>query len=512
MYALNSKQELKAKVAVILARVSSKPQEDGYSIDGQINKGRDYCARRGLKVIREYTFHESSTHGSRPKFFEMIKFIEKQKEPVALICDKVDRLQRSFKEAPILEKLRKSGKLEIHLMTEQQVLHQNSTSQELMMYNVFVMMAQSYTDSLSDNINRSHVEMIKQGRVFTKLRVGYKRDEKNPKEILIDDSCAFLIRKLFVEYATGLYSVDELWEKSKEWGLKNKKTGKPFDRSNIGKILMDEFYIGIEVINRGKKNEIRYPHIYPHLISDDLFERCRMVREGKGHNHSNKIKDNRHVLFKGMIKCQNCGCTVTPEPPKKGKYIYLRPKPKNGCNCKQINEEVANKLVEDTFRAMTIPEDVLEMYLDKLKQRFDTQHQEETMQQKLKVQDLENTKKRLDRLVDVYLDNSIDKETYDRKKAELTREVSLLENQIANFNNNSEQVNISMKHLLEVVSRIYELYASSEIDRKRKILKLVFPNFWLDGRKLSYDIKKPFDEFIKGANYLLKWRLGDSNS
>lgn len=512
MYTLNCKQELKAKVAVILGRVSSKPQEDGYSIDGQVNKGRDYCARRGLQVIQEYTFHESSTRGSRPKFFEMIKFIKKQKEPVALICDKVDRLQRGFKEAPIIEELRKSGKLEIHLITEGQILHKDSTSQELMVYNMWVMMAQSYTDSLSDNIKRSHNEMISQGRVFTKLRVGYKRDEKNQKEIKIDDSCAFLIRRLFVEYATGLYSVDELWEKSKEWGLKNKKTGKPFDRSNIGKILMDEFYVGIEVINRGKKNEIRYPHIYPHLIPNELFERCRRVREDKGRNHSNKIKDNRHGLFKGMIKCKNCGCTVTPEPPKKGKYIYLRPKPKNGCNCKQINEEVANKLVEDTFRAMTIPEDVLEMYLDKLKQRFDTQHQEETMQQKLKVQDLENTKKRLDRLVDVYLDNSIDKETYERKKAELTREVSLLENQIANFNNNSEEVHISMKHLLEVTSRIYELYASSEIDRKRKILKLVFPNFWLDGRNLSYEIKKPFDEFIKKAFYLLKWRLGDSNS
>ena len=69
-----------------------------------------------------------------------------------------------------------------------------------------------------------------------------------------------------------------------------------------------------------------------------------------------------------------------------------------------------------------------------------------------------------------------------------------------------------MKLLLEVISRIYELYASSEIDRKRKILKLVFPNFWLDGRNLSYDIKKPFDEFIKKAYYLLNWRLGDSNS
>ena len=512
MYALNSKQELQAKVAVILGRVSSKPQEDGYSIDGQINKGRNYCERKGLQIIQEYTFQESSTRGNRPKFFEMIKFIKKQKEPVALICDKVDRLQRGFKEAPIIEELRQSGKLEIHLITENQVLHQNSTSQELMVYNMWVMMAQNYTDSLSDNIRRSHNEMISQGRVFTKLRVGYKRSETNNKDIIIDDSCAFLIRKLFVEYSTGLYSIDEIHAKATEWGLKNKKTGKPFNRSNIGKILQDEFYIGTEVINKGKKNEIRYKHIYPHLISDELFEKCRKVREGKGHNHSNKTKDDRHILFKGMIKCKHCGCTVTPEPPKKGKYIYLRPKPKKGCNCKQINEEVANKLVEGVLKSMTIPEEVLNLYLDKLKKRFDTQQQEETLQQKMKLQDLENTKKRLDRLVDLYIAEDIDKETYDKKKVELTKEVSLLENQIANFNNNAEEVHISMKLLLEVVSRIYELYASSEIDKKRKILKLVFPNFWLDGRNLSYEIKKPFDEFIKKAFYLLNWRLGDSNS
>ena len=149
---------LKAKVAVILARVSSKPQEDGYSLDGQLSKCRDYCTEKGLQVIKEYTFHESSTRGSRPKFFEMIKFIEKQKEPVALICDKVDRLQRSFKEAPILEKLRKSGKLEIHLVAEGQVLHKDSTDHELMVYNMLVAMAESYCSHLSICIKRGIAE------------------------------------------------------------------------------------------------------------------------------------------------------------------------------------------------------------------------------------------------------------------------------------------------------------------------------------------------------------------
>ena len=37
------------------------------------------------------------------------------------------------------------------------------------------------------------------------------------------------------------------------------------------------------------------------------------------------------------------------------------------------------------------------------------------------------------------------------------------------------------------------------MDRKRKILKLVFPNFWLDGSKLSYDIKKTLEDFLKRA-------------
>lgn len=76
---------------------------------------------------------------------------------------------------------------------------------------------------------------------------------------------------------------------------------------------------------------------------------------------------------------------------------------------------------------------------------------------------------------------------------------------VIDFYNNSEKVNISIKYLLEVISRINELYKSSEIDRKRKILKLVFPNFWLDGLNLNYDIKKTFEVFLKGSCCLLNW-------
>jgi hypothetical protein len=45
-----------------------------------------------------------------------------------LVSDKVDRLQRSFKEIPISEELRMSEKLIIHFLREKQVLDKKANS------------------------------------------------------------------------------------------------------------------------------------------------------------------------------------------------------------------------------------------------------------------------------------------------------------------------------------------------------------------------------------------------
>ena len=40
--------------AIILARVSTKEQEEGHPIAAQRQRLVDYCARKGLKVIKTY--------------------------------------------------------------------------------------------------------------------------------------------------------------------------------------------------------------------------------------------------------------------------------------------------------------------------------------------------------------------------------------------------------------------------------------------------------------------------
>lgn len=51
--------------AVILARVSTKEQEDGHSLAAQKQRLAEYCQRKNLNVIKVFEIIESSTKGKR---------------------------------------------------------------------------------------------------------------------------------------------------------------------------------------------------------------------------------------------------------------------------------------------------------------------------------------------------------------------------------------------------------------------------------------------------------------
>lgn len=92
---------------IILARVSTKEQEEGHSIAAQRQRLHDYCARKGLNVVRVFELVESSTRGERKEFVAMLDFAKTQNETIAIVADAVDRFQRSFKESIQVDELRR---------------------------------------------------------------------------------------------------------------------------------------------------------------------------------------------------------------------------------------------------------------------------------------------------------------------------------------------------------------------------------------------------------------------
>lgn len=41
--------------AIIFARVSSKEQEEGHSLEAQIERLREYCKRKNLTILKEFS-------------------------------------------------------------------------------------------------------------------------------------------------------------------------------------------------------------------------------------------------------------------------------------------------------------------------------------------------------------------------------------------------------------------------------------------------------------------------
>ena len=105
--------------AVLLRRVSTIMQErDGNSLQNQLEMLTEYCQRKGLTIIKDAEIVESSTKGERKKFMEVIKFCQQQRGGVALVCLKTDRLFRNFKNYTMIDEMRKSGQVELHLIQE----------------------------------------------------------------------------------------------------------------------------------------------------------------------------------------------------------------------------------------------------------------------------------------------------------------------------------------------------------------------------------------------------------
>ena len=89
----------------------------------------------------------------------------------------------------------------------------------------------------------------------------------------------------------------------------------------------------------------------------------------------------------------------------------------------------------------------------------------------------------------------------------LTKEKQEIQERLQNFNEDTEEVYVTLELLLTLASKAKFLYQSSRIDRKRQIIKVVFSNLFINGSKLGYTIKKPLEEFFNKVLCSKWWAL-----
>lgn len=496
------------KDAVVFARVSSQEQELGASIDAQLKSVFDYCAQKNLNVVKEFVLTESSTRGDRKQYQEMLDFVKTHKGKIAIIVNCVDRLQRSYKDTPALDDMRKIGKIEVHFLKENLILHKDSTGMEIMFWNMSVLMANNYVLALADNVKRSLNFNWSQGKWQGFAPIGYKNvlGADSKADIVIDEDRAPIIKHLFEEYSKGTHSLKSLLEIAKKHGLTSRRVpSKIISRAHIQNILTNPFYYGEMRI----KGEIK-PHIYQPIISKELFDAVQLVMHGKQKNEFRITDKELPFMFRGLIKCSTCGGMITSEQhtTKKGAvHTYLKCNHNKGeCHQGLVKEsDLIEQLNEQVFNKINIDESFVKDLQEGIKQYLMEEDGLDAMAKKDAKTRLTNLRNKKSRLFDLFLERVCDKQTYDEKMLEIDKEIRLLEEKNESLNKKTEDIKKMVEDFGFVISNIKNIMNGSIISKKREILKLILSNAVLDGKSLCFDLKKPFDKllFAKGCKLWL---------
>lgn len=82
---------------------------------------------------------------------------------------------------------------------------------------------------------------------------------------------------------------------------------------------------------------------------------------------------------------------------------------------------------------------------------------------------------------------------------------------MTHYNEATKQGLNSLEDLINLVSKIPEIYKNSNLDEKRKVLKLMYSNLFLQGKNPLFSIRKPPERiFSRGFRHVWSGRH-DSN-
>ena len=424
--------------AIILARVSSKEQEDNNSIPSQTRRLLEYAEKYNLEVIDTYQLVESSTKTNRKKFSELITRIKESPEKIALITDTIDRLQRGFRESVMLDELRSQNKIELHFVRENLIICESSNSSELLRWDMGVMFAKSYVTQLSDNVKRSTEQKRKNGEWSGKAPFGYKNvDLQNGKKWVIpDDTNSQVVISIYQWYATSSYSMKEISQKLiNEYDLK-------IVISQIDRILKNKFYFGVMKV---KGNE--YPHVYDPIISRQLFDEVQNAKD----DHNKKVFKYAGLPFhyRGLISCGECGCSITPENQKGHDYYHCTQyKGKHGA--KWLREEEITRQLKKAFEAIKITPEDYEKVRDIIKKSHDDKIIYKSQNIAHLQTELSKIQNRLDKLHEIYLDGDIDKESYKLKAEEYKSIRDSLKNKLDAVDSADDSFYKTIEYFIEI--------------------------------------------------------------
>ena len=482
---------------ILYARKSTDDEDRQIlSIEAQLTELREFAQKENLFIVKELIEAKTAKEPGRPIFNDMLQSLEAQ-EAEGILAWHPDRLARNSVDGGRIIYLLDQGIIKDLKFPTYRL---DNNAQGKFMLSIIFGQSKYYVDALSENVKRGIRQKLRNGIWPQWAPLGYLNDRQT-RTIVIDQEKAPLIRKAFELYSTGNYSLARLHESVNSCGLTGRK-GRSLSIGDYHFLLKNPIYYGLI-----RYDGEFYEGIHEPIITKKLFDKVQRILEQRSKSH---IKKAKYFVFRGLLRCGECGAMITAEK-QKGHIYYRCTKQIKKCSQKYIREEDLSRQAKSAIQKVSLRDDWIdnilkELHKDEEQFKESSQLHQQNLEEQIKLIDI-----KISKLIDFYLEGHLALQEYQSKKEEFIKQKKDIQEQINDF---SDADNHWFEQAIAFVTSLRQaLYISEDgnLESQKEFLQKIGSNFKIKDRRLIFSTQNPY-AFVAQGDRHVRWRRGrDSN-
>jgi DNA invertase Pin-like site-specific DNA recombinase len=488
------------KKAIRFFRVSSKKQEDGYSLEAQEKESLHHEGRHDLEAVRTWAVSESAkTSEVRKAFKEMVEFVRKNPSVTVMLFEKPDRMTRNFRDlVTIYDLIEKHGK-EIHFFRTGLKINRESKSSDQIQLDIQVVLARNFINNLREEVMKGMKMKVENGGFPGTARIGYLNN-KATAELEVDPVQGPIVKKLWEMLATGNCTVPQIEKIAHEMGLRYRNNPKPVSRAALYAMFRSPIYYGVVRWNGQEK-----PGTHEPLITKDVFDRVQAILGQE------KCPKSLKFAFRGLPTCGTCGGFITAERHvkftggRKKEYVYYRCTGwKNGgsvCADTYIREEDLVQQLGLALKDLKFDPRTLADLQAALKKSYAAEREYAGERSGALRAEEARLKNRIDQVYNDKLDGVITAEEYAEKVHAWRERLAKVRAELGGLDGAHDLYLNEASRILDLAQRAYDVYmAQTDNFERRKLLDDLVSKVVIRDKMALSNLKEPFQTLVRVAS------------
>ncbi len=473
----------------LYARKSTESDErQVQSLEDQITIMKNKAKTLWIDIIEIFQESMSAKAPWRYKFNEMIQRINNW-EAKGIIAWKLDRLSRNPIDSWTIQYMLQSWILDKVITNDKEY---NPIDAWLLM-SVENWMSNQFIIDLKKNVKRWMDSKVDKW-IFPWQAPEWYINNKEYKTIEVDEDNFSLIRRAWKLMMTWTYTVPQILKLiNNSWWYKRKKKNwwKQLSQSWLYAIFKNPFYTG-SFLWRWEVKEWTHKA----MITWQEYERVQNVLWKNWRAIRWKTKE---FAFTWMVKCWECWGSIVAEEKNKfikssqeiKTYVYYRcSKRKKWCNCSQktINLDKLEEQINNILDSVEILPEFKQWWLKYLKEEIkdvliEKQNIIYWLEKNIKI-----LEKKLDILFDYLMDETIDKDDYDKRKLDMKKQLNNYKTQLKKSQGEKDDSIEYTEDTIDFIVNVRDKFNNWSLKTKKLIFSFLGENFILKDGVLTLEL------------------------